>query len=72
MIMEIVKEEIVVKPVFVRALCPKCGIELKKKNEVLMTYPAQYQYYCEKCDFTSTSTTNYPHICYKDEKGNTI
>jgi len=70
--MEIVKEEIAVKPVYVKALCPKCGIELKKSNVVLTTYPEQYQYYCEKCDFTSTSTTNYPHICYKDEKGNTI
>lgn len=70
--MEIIEKELAVKPVFVKALCPKCGIELRKSDIILTTYPTQYQYYCEKCDFISTSTTNYPYVYYKDEKGNTI
>lgn len=44
-----------VKAIYYNAFhCPECGLELHMDNIVLMTYPAQYGYYCD-CGFRATS-----------------
>ena len=43
-----------VKAVYHNAFCcPECGLELHMDNIALMTYPAQYGYYCD-CGFRTT------------------
>lgn len=44
-----------VKAIYFNAFhCPECGLELHMDNITLMTYPAQYSYYCD-CGFRTTS-----------------
>ena len=44
-----------VKAIYFNAFhCPECGLELHRDDVVLMTYPAQYSYYCD-CGFRTTS-----------------
>ena len=70
--MEIEEKRTVVRPVYVQALCPYCHEELILGETVYMSIPPLYKYSCGKCNFTTTSTIHYPHLCYEDEKGNSI
>ena len=70
--MEIEEKRTMVRPVYVQALCPYCHEELTPKEVVYMTDPPQYKYSCDKCNFTTTSSTRYPYIHFENEKGNTI
>lgn len=55
-----------VKAIYFNAFhCPKCGLELHRGDVVLMTYPAQYSYYCD-CGFRTT-TTQQPGYEYEFE-----
>ena len=37
--------------------CPKCGAKLFRRNDIVLTsYPAQYQYECDKCNWVGYST----------------
>ena len=37
-------------------------------HATLLTYPAQYKYYCEKCGDVMTSFIKYPYIRYEERK----
>lgn len=38
--------------------CPKCGEPLYKRTDIVLTsYPAQYQYECEKCNWVGYAFT---------------
>ena len=55
-----------VKAIYFNAFhCPECGLELHRDDIVLMTYPAQYSYYCD-CGFRTT-TTQQPGYEYEFE-----
>ena len=55
-----------VKAIYFNAFhCPECGLELRRDDIVLMTYPAQYSYYCD-CGFRTT-TTQQPGYEYEFE-----
>ena len=55
-----------VKAIYFNAFhCPLCGLELHSDDIVLMTYPAQYSYYCD-CGFRTT-TTQQPGYEYEFE-----
>ena len=55
-----------VKAIYFNAFhCPECGLELHRDDIVLMTYPAQYSYYCD-CGFCTT-TTQQPGYEYEFE-----
>lgn len=57
---EEIKEYInLVKKVHV-LVCPDCNEELKSTNVVYATYPAQYQYFCPICHYTTSSFQSYP------------
>ena len=43
-------------------ICPTCRIALQISNTVLATYPAQYSYYCPKCEYSVTNTRIYPYV----------
>lgn len=49
-------------PYYTTAICPNCGKELKMSDMVLMTYPPQYSYSCEDCNYTETSSEQFPHL----------
>ena len=64
--MSLIEEKKEVRTYLVRAYCPDCkqlgfDNELIKSNEVLMSYPVQYQYSCP-CGYHTTSTNCYPYI----------
>ena len=49
-----------------RAYCTDCkGVELKRTNIVLPTYPERYTYECPKCRRPYTSFERYPKITYE-------
>ena len=54
----------------VHLFCDKCGGLMKPTNPnvALLTYPAQYGYYCEKCGDSMTSFIKYPYIRYEERK----
>lgn len=54
----------------VHLFCDKCGGLMRPVNPhvTLLTYPAQYKYYCEKCGDVTTSFLEYPYIRYKERK----
>ena len=38
--------------------CPKCGEPLYKRTDIVLTsYPAQYQYECDKCNWIGYAHT---------------
>ena len=53
-------------PVMIRAYCKKCGEELVKSREVLLSCPPQYQYRC-KCGTNFCSFKEFPRIAYKTQ-----
>lgn len=60
-----------VKAIYFNAFhCPECGLELHRDDIVLMTYPAQYSYYCD-CGFRTT-TTQQPGYEYEFEDDDII
>lgn len=53
-------------PVMIRAYCKKCGEELIKSSEVLLSCPPKYQYRC-KCGINFYSMEEFPRIAYKTQ-----
>jgi hypothetical protein len=41
-----------------KLICPHCHCVLKQENFVLTSYPVQFQYYCPKCNYYTTSYTS--------------
>ena len=54
-------------PVMIRAYCKKCGAELIRSREVLLSLPMKYQYRCEKCNIDFISCEEFPRIAYKTQ-----
>lgn len=52
----------------IKAYCKNCGRELKCSNNVLCSYPPQYEYYCGHCNEKYTSTEKCPRIDYVPKK----
>lgn len=42
--------------------CDKCSLEMKLKNEVLLSNPPIYTYYCPNCKKEECSNIKYPVI----------
>ena len=59
-----------VKVVMKRIFCKKCGAELIRSREVLLSSPMKYQYRCEKCNTDYISVTSYPAICFVEDDNN--
>ena len=55
-----------VKPIKIEAVCDCGGVYEMNSNLVLNTYPPQYQYKCNKCGKTTTSTEIYPKILHEE------
>ena len=54
-----------VKPIKIEAVCDCGGVYEMNSNVVLATYPLKYQYKCNKCGKTTTSTEIYPKILHE-------
>ena len=57
-----------VKPVMERIYCPDCDVELEQDPVVLSSFPAQFQYFCPKCGYGFTSTSQYPQVTFVNEE----
>jgi uncharacterized Zn finger protein len=57
-----------VRPVRVSMHCPTCGDEMERSNEVLASYPPQYQYHCKVCGTKHTTREIYPRMEYEEAK----
>ena len=42
-----------------------CGEEMISGMTVLTTYPANYSYYCKRCDYTEICVVLYPKVTYE-------
>jgi len=60
----IIEKKTEVKVFLKEALCPVCNKELQRSENVLLTYPVQYGYWCD-CGYTEISTECYPKIDYE-------
>ena len=58
-------------PVMIRAYCKKCGEELVRSDEVLLSCPPKYQYRC-KCGTYFYSFEEFPRIAYKTQDGREV
>ena len=53
----------------VNLYCDKCGGLMKADDShVLLTYPAQYTYHCDNCDYVTRSYKRYPYTYAREEK----
>lgn len=48
----------------IKAYCKNCGSELKCSNEVRLSYPPRYEYYCQNCKERTFDTERCPRIDY--------
>lgn len=48
------KEKKIKRKYYAKPWCDDCDIELKCTGMILLTYPAQYEYYCPNCNKTYT------------------
>ena len=70
--MDIRREDL--KPVLERAYCEVCGVELYRKDSVLMCHPPKYEYLCNNSNCLNfriefTSYQCYPNVRFIDSDG---
>lgn len=51
--------------------CEKCGAEMTRKGQILMSHPPQYPHICPQCGHEETHLKGYPCVDFVEVKDET-